>query len=61
AGAGLAFDRATGTGVTLHLLGALAQHGKMGATCIAEHPAAAEERFAELSAVLADVGPGGRR
>jgi hypothetical protein len=34
--AGLAFDPVTRTGVTLHLLGALREHGKMGATCIAD-------------------------
>ena len=50
--AGLAFDRTTGTGVTLHLLGALARHGKMGATCIAEDLDGAEDRFAALGAVL---------
>ena len=33
---GLAYDPATGTGATLHLLGALRDHGKMGATCIAD-------------------------
>ncbi len=32
--AGLAFDPRTRTGATLHLLGALREHGKMGATCI---------------------------
>jgi hypothetical protein len=35
-GAGLAFDRQTLTGVTLHLLGTLPEHGKMGMVCIAE-------------------------
>ncbi|CAN5137574.1 peptide ligase PGM1-related protein [soil metagenome] len=54
--AGLAFDRATGAGVTLHLLGALARHGKVGATCIAENLVGAEGCFAELTAVLANVG-----
>jgi hypothetical protein len=33
--AGLGFDRSTGTGAALHLLGALEQYGKMGVTCIA--------------------------
>lgn len=33
--AGLAFNRDTGTGITLHLLGALYEFGKVGATCIA--------------------------
>lgn len=31
---GLAFDKRTGTGVTLHLLGALKRFGKVGAVCI---------------------------
>jgi hypothetical protein len=59
--AGLSFDQATGTGVTLHLLGALARYGKMGATCIAEDLEGAEERFGELSAVLENLGPERRR
>lgn len=50
--AGLAFDRATGVGVTLHLLGALARHGKMGVTCIAEDLGGAQARFAEVTALL---------
>ncbi len=58
--AGLSFDRATGTGVTLHLLGALTRYGKMGATCIAEDLDGADERFARLSAVLESLGPGSR-
>ena len=47
-GAGLAFDPATGTGVALHLLGALAGHGKLGATCIAGSPEAAGDLYVEL-------------
>lgn len=35
AGAGLAYDRETQTGATLHLLGALAPYGKLGVVCIA--------------------------
>ncbi|HEV2810264.1 MAG TPA: peptide ligase PGM1-related protein [Acidimicrobiales bacterium] len=50
---GLAFDRATGSGATLHLLGALARHGKMGVTCIADDPEGAQARFAEVTALLA--------
>jgi hypothetical protein len=50
--AGLAFDPSTGTGVTLHLLGALPGHGKLGATCIAGSPEAADELYVELVAVL---------
>jgi len=51
-GAGLAFDASTGTGVTLHLLGALPGHGKLGATCIAGSPEAADELYVELVSVL---------
>jgi len=51
-GAGLAFDPATGTGVTLHLLGAVPDFGKLGATCIAGTPEAADDLYAELVEVL---------
>ena len=51
-GAGIAFDPATGTGVALHLLGALPRFGKMGATCIADTLEDAERLSDELSAVL---------
>jgi hypothetical protein len=54
--AGLAYDAASATGVTLHLLGALASHGKLGATCIAEDLAGAAARSEALSALLAGVG-----
>ena len=50
--AGLAFDPATGRGVTLHLLGALAGFGKLGATCIAGSPEAAGDLYVELVGVL---------
>jgi hypothetical protein len=50
--AGLAFDRATGTGVTLHLMGALPEHGKLGAVAIARSHDEAEAMFAELTALL---------
>ena len=51
-GAGLAFDPSTGIGVTLHLLGAVTGHGKLGATCIAGSPEAAGDVYAELVARL---------
>jgi PGM1 C-terminal domain len=41
--AGLAFDRVSRTGVTLHLLGALKDHGKLGIVCISETSSGAEE------------------
>ena len=50
--AGLAFDPSTGTGATLHLLGAVPGYGKMGATCIAGSAEAAEELYRQLEALL---------
>lgn len=50
--AGLAFDPATRTGTTLHLLGALPAHGKMGVTSIADDPAGAQERYRAVEALL---------
>lgn len=43
--AGLAYDHSTRTGVTLHLLGALTEHGKLGATCIGDTPEQAQDLF----------------
>jgi hypothetical protein len=51
--AGLAYDPATGVGVTLHLLGALPGFGKMGATCIAHTLDDADRLEAELAEVVA--------
>jgi hypothetical protein len=48
AGAGLAYDKATATGVTLHLLGALKKFGKVGAVCIGETPDQADEMHDHL-------------
>lgn len=48
--AGLGYDQSTCTGVTLHLLGALHEHGKMGVTCIA---ASLDEADARYEAVVA--------
>ncbi|HTK43833.1 MAG TPA: peptide ligase PGM1-related protein, partial [Patescibacteria group bacterium] len=42
---GLAFDPVTGTGATLHLLGALREHGKMGVTCIADGREEADDLY----------------
>ena len=50
--AGLAFDPATGTGVTLHLMGAIPGFGKMGATCIAGDVDDAGELLEELTGVV---------
>jgi hypothetical protein len=50
--AGLAFDPATKTGVTLHLLGAVEQYGKVGAVCIARTHDQAEQMLSDLTALL---------
>jgi hypothetical protein len=52
--AGLAFDPSAGTGVTLHLLGAVFGHGKLGATCIAGAPVDADALYVKLVAALSD-------
>ena len=49
---GLAFDPRTMTGTTLHLLGALREHGKMGVTCVGDSPEEAEARHREIVATL---------
>ena len=46
--AGLAFDPASATGVTLHLLGATYEHGKLGAVCIERDPASARKLYERL-------------
>ncbi|MBA3267952.1 MAG: hypothetical protein H0T70_06810 [Acidimicrobiia bacterium] len=50
--AGLGFDPVSATGATLHLLGAVPDHGKVGATCIADSPAAAEALYQRVAALL---------
>lgn len=42
---GLGYDAAAGTGVALHLLGAVPGAGKLGATCVADSPEAADELY----------------
>jgi len=55
-GSGLAYDQASATGIALHLLGALPTTGKLGATCIADTPEAADNLYhALLSLVGADL------
>lgn len=54
----LAFDRTTGTGVALHMLGAVSEYGKLGATCIATSPEAADDAYADLVATLDDLAAG---
>jgi hypothetical protein len=53
---GWAFDPATGTGATLHLLGALPEHGKMGLTCVAPSMDKAQDLFTEITATLTGEG-----
>ncbi len=45
---GLGYDRATGCGVALHLLGAVPVAGKFGATCIADSAGAADDLYRAL-------------
>lgn len=51
----LAFDPEVGAGVTVHLLGAITDHGKVGATCIAHGPEAADDLYADFVAVLDEL------
>ncbi len=50
--AGLALERGSTRGVTLHLLGALYPFGKMGVTCIAPTLEEADALFVEVNALL---------
>ena len=50
--AGLSFDHATDTGVVFHLMGALAEFGKLGAVCIAPTRERARSVFDETVAML---------
>jgi hypothetical protein len=53
---GLGYDTSSGIGVALHLLGALPSTGKLGATCIAASPEAADAQYrALLDLVGADL------
>ncbi len=57
-GSGLGYDPASGTGVALHLLGAVPVAGKFGATCIADSASAADDLYrALLDLVGADPPP----
>ena len=53
--AGLAYDRGTATGATLHLLGALAQYGKCGCVCIAPTHEEADDLYDAVVACLDGV------
>jgi biotin carboxylase len=54
---GWAFDPERGTGATVHLLGALREHGKMGVTCIGATMDEAESLFDEVTTVLTGGQP----
>ncbi|MCA1843842.1 MAG: peptide ligase PGM1-related protein, partial [Actinobacteria bacterium] len=49
---GLGYDPAAGTGTALHLLGATPSTGKLGATCIADTPEAADDLYRLVSALV---------
>jgi hypothetical protein len=49
---GLAYDPRRRTGTTMHLLGALREHGKMGITCIGDSEEEARQRYREVVAAL---------
>jgi len=49
---GLAYDHGRRTGTTLHLLGALPEHGKMGVTCIGDTLEHAQQLYHEVVATL---------
>ncbi len=49
---GLTYDHASKTGVTLHLLGALEDHGKLGCVSIGDSRAEAESMYGELRSLL---------
>jgi hypothetical protein len=49
---GIAFNRGSGTGATLHLLGALKNFGKVGAVCISNSPDEAAGLYDEVTAAL---------
>jgi len=50
----LGFRHSDGNGVLFHMIGALSQYGKIGMTCIADSPAAAQELFEQTTLVLDD-------
>ena len=54
---GLAFDPETKTGTTLHLLGALKKHGKLGLVCIADSPSEADAMHERVLSVIDSLQP----
>jgi hypothetical protein len=56
-GAGLAYSRASTTGATVHLLGALKEHGKFGVLCIADSGNDAQALYDEVIATIDHLRP----
>jgi hypothetical protein len=56
---GLAYDPRTKTGATLHLLGALERHGKVGATCIADSREEADALYERVAETIDELGDSG--
>ncbi|MGH2757156.1 MAG: peptide ligase PGM1-related protein [Actinomycetota bacterium] len=59
--AGLIFDPATGVGAALHLLGAAARYGKLGALCIGRGLEAAEEIYTGVVEAVDTLAAEGRQ
>ena len=55
--AGLAYDAATKTGTTLHLLGALKRYGKFGMLCIGDSQEAADDLYERVLQVVDGLEP----
>jgi hypothetical protein len=55
--AGLVLERGSGTGVTLHMLGALPDFGKLGFTCVGDSPGEADELYEEMLRLLEHWDP----
>ena len=49
---GIAFNQSSGTGATLHLLGALQRFGKLGTVCISNSPEEAADLYDQVIATL---------
>ena len=55
--ADLALERGAGTGVTLHMLGALGHHGKLGFTCVGDSQQEAEDLYDRMLELLDGMQP----
>jgi len=55
--AGLMLERGSGRGVTLHMLGALPDFGKLGFTCVGDSPGEADELYEEMLRLLEHWDP----